>query len=251
MTKGSWLRHEIDVIYVHSGPWRHHAVGFDRERKMRRPLAVFSMVFPILIHNAQAQPLTVDPESIVPLPDKFDMETPAPDVPPEIARFYGAWIGTWGDDIRTVLVVERVKADGRADVIFAHGDSAWYGIYREWWRGEAKIADGVLTIAGKAMLTEWLRSLQYAFDGPDRLFQASTYHAGVSSPEHWSAPMRHGLPPASDPLNGRGPASACGFRTSWFGHPMARGRLCSKRPIIRALPRWPSRPDPGWRLSPT
>jgi hypothetical protein len=90
----------------------------------------------------------------------------------------GVWVGTWGDDIRTILVVERVRADGHADVIFAHGDSAWYSTYREWWRGEAKIADGVLTIAGKAMLTEWLRSLQYTFDGPDRLFLTSTYHAG-------------------------------------------------------------------------
>jgi len=53
------------------------------------------MVLLMLTHNAQAQPLTVDPESIVPLPEKFDMETPAPDVPPEIARFQGAWIGTW------------------------------------------------------------------------------------------------------------------------------------------------------------
>ena len=46
-------------------------------------------------------------------------------------------------------------------MIFAHGDSAGYGTYREWWRAEAKIADGVLTIEGKAMLTEWLRSLQF------------------------------------------------------------------------------------------
>lgn len=145
---------------------------------MRRPLAVILTVFLMLMHNAQAQPLTVDPEAMVPLPDKFEMETPAPDVPPEMARFHGAWIGTWGDDIRTILVVERVKRDGRADVIFAHGDSAWYGTYREWWRAEAKIADGVLTIAGEAMLTEWLRSAQYAFDGPDRLFLTSTYHAG-------------------------------------------------------------------------
>jgi hypothetical protein len=51
------------------------------------------MVFLMLMLNAQAQPLTVDPESIVPLPEKFDMEPPAPDVPPEMARFYGAWIG--------------------------------------------------------------------------------------------------------------------------------------------------------------
>jgi hypothetical protein len=145
---------------------------------MCRPLAVFSMVFLMLMQNAQARPLTVDPESIVPLPDKFDIEMPAPDVPPEIARFHGAWIGTWGDDIRTILVVERVKPDGRADVVFAHGDSAWHGTYREWWRTEAKIADGVLTIAGEAMKIPWLRTLQYVFDGPDRLFQTSTYQSG-------------------------------------------------------------------------
>jgi len=39
------------------------------------------------------------------------MEMPAPDVPPEMARFYGAWVGTWHDD-RHILVVERVKPDG-------------------------------------------------------------------------------------------------------------------------------------------
>jgi hypothetical protein len=89
---------------------------------MRNFLMVIVVVLVGWTSKTQAQPLTVDPESMVPLPDKFDMEMPAPDVPPEIARFYGAWIGTWGDDIRTILVVERAMADGRADVIFAHGD---------------------------------------------------------------------------------------------------------------------------------
>ena len=46
------------------------------------------------MQNALPQPVTVDPESIVPLPVRFEMEMPAPDVPPEIARFHGAWIGT-------------------------------------------------------------------------------------------------------------------------------------------------------------
>jgi dienelactone hydrolase len=145
---------------------------------MRTLLAVFWTVLLMLTHSALAQPLNVDPESIVPLPEKLEMEQPAPEVPSNIARFYGAWIGTWGDDIRAILVVERVKPDGRADVVFAHGDSAWYGTYREWWRSEAKIADGVLTIAGDAMKTEWLRSVQYTFDGADRLFQTATYHSG-------------------------------------------------------------------------
>jgi dienelactone hydrolase len=140
---------------------------------MRRALAIFSMVFLMLMHSAQAQPLTVDPETIVPLPDKFDMETPTPDVPPEIARFQGAWIGTWHDD-RHILVVERVTPDGHANVVFAQSDSALYGMNREWWRDQATIADGVLTMAG-------FRIFRYAFDGPDRLYLTATIASGVAS----------------------------------------------------------------------
>jgi dienelactone hydrolase len=138
---------------------------------MRRPLAVLSMVFLMVLHSVRAQPLTVDPESVVPLPGKFDMETPASDVPPEIARFQGAWIGTWHDD-RHILVVERVKADGQANVVFAQSDSAFYGMNREWWRDRATIADGVLTMTG-------FRAFRYAFDGPDRLYLTATLKSGA------------------------------------------------------------------------
>jgi membrane carboxypeptidase/penicillin-binding protein len=92
---------------------------------MRRLLVALSTAFLISVQAAAAQPLTVDPESIVPLPDKFDIEVTAPDVPREIARFQGAWIGTWHDD-RHILVVERVKPDGHANVVFAQSDSAFY-----------------------------------------------------------------------------------------------------------------------------
>ena len=145
---------------------------------MLRLLVIFATLLLILMHDAQAQPLTVDPESIVPLPDKFEMEAPAPDVPPEMARFQGAWVGTWAEDIRHILVVERVRPDGHADVIFAHGDSAFYGMYREWWRSEATIADGVLTIAGEALKMPSFRTLQFALDGRDRLFHISTFKWG-------------------------------------------------------------------------
>jgi dienelactone hydrolase len=143
-------------------------LGF--EQNMRRLLVVFSTVFLILLQNAQAETLTVDPESIVPLPDKLDMEMPAPDVPPEIATFHGAWIGTWHDD-RHILVVERVKPDGHANVIFAQADSAFYNVNREWWRDEATIADGVLTMTG-------FRIFRYAFDGPNRLYLTATLKSG-------------------------------------------------------------------------
>ncbi len=141
---------------------------------MRRLLVALSTAFLISVQAAAAQPLTVDPESIVPLPSKFDMEMPAPEVPPEIARFQGAWIGTWHDD-RHILVVERVAADGQANVVFAESDSAFYNQNRQWWRDKATIADGVLTMTG-------YRIFRYAFDGPDRLYMTATLkNGGVTS----------------------------------------------------------------------
>ena len=147
---------------------------------MRNFLTIIAVVFISSMHVAQAQPVTVDPESIVPLPDKFDIEVPAPDVPPEIARFHGTWIGTWGDDNRHVLAVERIRPDGHANVVFAHADSAYYNMYREWFRSEATIADGVLTF--HATFTVASVTLRFVFDGPDRLYETATYRPeGVRS----------------------------------------------------------------------
>ena len=133
--------------------------------------ALSTLLLFLMMQSAQAQSLTVDPESIVPLPPRFDMKSPGSDVPPEIARFQGAWIGTWQDD-RHILVVERVKSDGYADVVFAQSDSAFYGINREWWRDQAMIADGALTMTG-------FRTFRYAFDGPDRLYLTATLKNGA------------------------------------------------------------------------
>ena len=136
-----------------------------------RLVAVSTLLLLLMMQSAQAQSLTVDPESIVPLPPRFDIEPPAADVPPEMARFQGAWIGTWQDD-RHILVVERVKSDGHADVVFAQSDSAFYGMNREWWRDRAMIADGALTMTG-------FRTFRYAFDGPDRLYLTATLKNGA------------------------------------------------------------------------
>jgi dienelactone hydrolase len=152
--------HDLGVPIVHEAiaVWDFR-LGFEH---MRNLLMVIMMVLIGWTSHTQAQSLTVDPESIVPLPNTFDMETPAPDVPPEMARFHGAWVGTWADD-RHILVVERIKPDGHADVVFARADSAFYSMNREWWRDKAKIVDGVLTMTG-------FRIFRYAFDDPDRLY---------------------------------------------------------------------------------
>ncbi len=136
-----------------------------------RLVAAATLLLVLMMQSAQAQPLTVDPETIVPLPPRFDMEPPASDVPPEIARFQGAWIGTWQDD-RHILVVERVRADGHADLVFARSNSAFNGMNREWWRDQATVVDGVLTMTG-------FRIFRYAFDGPDRLYMTATLKNGA------------------------------------------------------------------------
>src|SRR4029077_7304003 len=94
-------------------------------------------------------------------------------------------------------------------------DSAFYGMNREWWRDEATIADGVLTMTG-------FRTFRYVFDGPDRLFQTQTPASGAVTsgtlvradaarlaagdrPIEWPWPgERVSIPP----LNGRTPDGA-------------------------------------------
>jgi len=71
--------------------------------------------------------------------------------------------------------------NGHANVVFAQSDSAFYGMNREWWRGEATIADGALTITG-------FRVFRYAFDGPDRLYVTATLKSGGVTSEHWPVP---------------------------------------------------------------
>jgi len=191
-----------------------------------RWLATSMVSLVLMMQSAQAQPVTVDPETIVPLPPRFEMEPPAADVPPEIARFQGAWIGTWQDD-RHILVVERVRADGHADLVFARSDSAFNGMNREWWRDQATVVDGVLTMTG-------FRIFRYAFDGPDRLYMTATLKNGVvTSGALVRAPIRCVWLRVIDRTNGRGPASVSGFRISRFERPMARDR-----PPTSSSPHW-------------
>lgn len=65
---------------------------------MPRLVIVVSMLVSILMLNAEAQPITVDPESIVPLPDTFDMEMPGPDGPTAVPNI--ASRGNVSGDVR-------------------------------------------------------------------------------------------------------------------------------------------------------
>jgi hypothetical protein len=94
------------------------------------------------------QPVTCLRQS--PLPDDVRIEKPGPEVPPELARFSGAWNGAWLDllgrpQLCHTLVVERVYRLGFADVVYSYGVSAAWGLSEPgWYRITAQINDGLL-----------------------------------------------------------------------------------------------------------
>jgi dienelactone hydrolase len=121
---------------------------------------------------ARGQTTASDPESVVALPPAFEITAAGADIPAELARFQGAWVGTWEDEFRNILVVERIAADGKANVVYAWADSSFYGVSRGWMRTEAKIDKEVLTVQRFG----WADS--FAFESAERLTATSTQRTG-------------------------------------------------------------------------
>ena len=61
--------------------------------------------------------------------------------------FSGAWVGSWGDTLKHILVVERISDQGEASVIYAVGDLATAGRVRSWKRYNATLSGDTLTIS--------------------------------------------------------------------------------------------------------
>jgi pimeloyl-ACP methyl ester carboxylesterase len=68
-------------------------------------------------------------------------------------RFSGAWVGSWGDTLKHILVVERISDQGEASVIYAVGDLASAGIVRSWKRYKATVSGDTLTISSGFTVT--------------------------------------------------------------------------------------------------
>jgi dienelactone hydrolase len=120
----------------------------------------------------QVNPAGLDPESLVPLPTQLEMKPPPADVPSSLARFHGAWVGTWGDDLRHVLVVESVSPGGEAAVVFANADSPRYSVWANWERIEAAIGENGLRLSlGYA-------EVSYEMDEPYRVIGTFTRKTG-------------------------------------------------------------------------
>jgi len=67
-------------------------------------------------------------------------------VPENFGRFSGAWVGAWDGQLRHILIVENVSADGAAKVVYAVGDSPAGNVRRQWHRHDATISAGTLRV---------------------------------------------------------------------------------------------------------
>jgi pimeloyl-ACP methyl ester carboxylesterase len=78
----------------------------------------------------------------VPIPADVRVEVPL-NVPETLSRFSGAWVGSWGDKLHHILIVENISASGEASVVYAVGNE---GVKAQWRRHEATVSGNMLTI---------------------------------------------------------------------------------------------------------
>ena len=93
----------------------------------------------------------------VPLPGDVAPLDRVPSEVPVDRRYAGTWVGAWGGDLKTILVIESVETDGTVTLVYdgtvtlvyAVGDHALWQIRRGWWRFGGRIEDKRLRIKGR------------------------------------------------------------------------------------------------------
>ncbi len=63
--------------------------------------------------------------------------------------FAGTWIGKWDGTLKTVLVVEAISDEGKANVVYAVADNPKAGLEGAWFRYDAEIVGDVMRMFGK------------------------------------------------------------------------------------------------------
>ena len=92
---------------------------------------------------ATAADLNVDG---VPIPSDVKIAARSSAAPESHKRFLGAWVGTWGGGLRHVLIVEDIRSDGEASVVYAIGDYAAANIKPAWSRHKARVSADTLSM---------------------------------------------------------------------------------------------------------
>lgn len=77
------------------------------------------------------------------LPQDISIALPSSNITPGMAAFSGAWLGAWGSELPTAVVVEHIDSNGTARVIYSWGDSP-HQFKTGWERETAQISNGKL-----------------------------------------------------------------------------------------------------------
>jgi hypothetical protein len=104
---------------------------------------LFAVVLIFLPYSATAADLLVDG---VPIPKDAKVKIESDSTGEAHRRFVGAWIGAWGGQLKHILIVEDVKPDGSASVVYAWGDSPRLNIQRGWKRHSGIITGDTLVV---------------------------------------------------------------------------------------------------------
>src|SRR3954467_4223759 len=95
----------------------------------------------------------------VPVPDDIAIAAAPAGLSGPAGGFLGGWVGAWDDALKHILVVEEVRADGAARVVFAVGDNPAFGIAKAYRRLDATLSGDTLAIFGAAF------SARYVLEG--------------------------------------------------------------------------------------
>ncbi|MGH6838681.1 MAG: alpha/beta hydrolase family protein [Methylocella sp.] len=86
----------------------------------------------------------------VPIPDDPHVSAAPQSASETQKRLLGAWVGAWDNYWRHILIVEDIRADGEARVVWANGDPPFDVIggmcVREWSREEGTVSGDTLTL---------------------------------------------------------------------------------------------------------
>jgi len=102
-------------------------------------------IFCFFIIASMGAPFAVAADMLVddvPIPADARIEVPL-DVSETLSRFSGAWVGSWGDRLHHIFIVEDISASGEARVVYAVGNN---GVKGGWRRLEAAVSGNTLTI---------------------------------------------------------------------------------------------------------
>lgn len=91
-----------------------------------------------------------------PLPEDLALKAPGSKVASNIAVFKGAWLGAWDASMSTALVVEGIKTNGAARVVYSWGNGSGDGIKAGWSRETGHVSEGKLHLTlGKGATVDY------------------------------------------------------------------------------------------------